>query len=159
MQIGTLKLEVQTWLLESEEKIPSNKLVEKFLVQVKEEGEKLSFPEDILKELIYLILVQRKNNVTKPQIWMSVRWLSQTPLLWKWKYGKPRTFVSPQLRDVFDLIFSYLPLPSRRPRKRKRREYPIEKIKELKKKGLSVRKIAKELGIPKSTIHRLLKKL
>ena len=38
-----------------------------------------------------------------------------------------------------------------------RKEYPIQEIKKLRREGLSIRKIAKQLKIPKSTIHDILK--
>ena len=42
-------------------------------------------------------------------------------------------------------------------RGRPRKKHPIEKIRKLRKEGKTVRKIEEETGIPKSTVHRLLK--
>lgn len=151
--MGDIKFDVQAYL-ESQETYPPKGLVERFLVQVKEDVEE-AISDNIARELINLILTQRRNKLRKNQIWRSVRLLSQEPFLWQWKYSEPRKFFTPQLRNVFEAIFSYLPSLSKRPRKR--REYPLQEIRALKKKGLSVRKIAKEVGVPKSTIHRLLK--
>ena len=154
--LDELKRDLQTWFREGKETFPPKKLLEKVLVQVKEDAKELDLNDLDIAELINLVLVQRKNKVRKSQIWASVRYAFRGDFSWSWRFGEERRVFSPQLRDVFELVFSYLPLPSRRPRKRK--EYPLEKIRELRDEGLSVRKIAKELGIPKSTIHRLLKK-
>ena len=163
--MSDLKLDIKTYL-ESKESYPPSDLVERFLVQIKEDAKEFSLgdveriPDYVLKEVINLVLVQRRNKVRKNEVWRSVRWASQEPFLWQWKYGKPRKFGNPQLRDVFEIIFSYLPYTHAPPRRlRKKKKYPLQKIRELKKRGLSVRKIAREIGIPKSTIHRLLKKL
>ena len=54
-----------------------------------------------------------------------------------------------------------IPLLKQRAKKERflrRKEYPIERIKELREQGLSIRKIAKKLDVPKSTIHDILKK-
>lgn len=164
--MNDLKLDVRTYL-ESGEDYPSNDLVERFLLQVKEEAKKFSLKDIgqvisdvVIRELVNLILAQRRSKLRKNEIWGSVNLLSQQPFLWQWKYGKPRKFVSPQLRDVFEIIFSYLPYTHARPRHlRKKKEYPLQKIRELKKEGLSVRKIARKLGLSKSTVHRLLQKI
>ena len=156
-RLDELQRDLQTWLREGKETFPPKELLEKVLVQVREDAKELDLDDLDILELTNLVLAQRKNALRKSQIWVSVRTVFHGNSLWKWRFGEAREVFDPQLRRVFEIVFSYLPLPSKLPRKR--REYPLEKIRELKEEGLSVRKIAKELDIPKSTIHRLLKKL
>jgi hypothetical protein len=61
------------------------------------------------------------------------------------------------LRTVFKTVLDALEEKPKAKRGRKpKREYPLEELKKMQESGMSLRQIAKETGIPKSTIHRLL---
>lgn len=162
-----LVAEVITFIEKSEEVQPSNSLVEKFLLRVKEDAledpaledvERGIISDDDIKELINIVLVQRKNKNKKREIWELVDAIFRGESYgYKWRYGSERECFSLELESVFEIVYGYLPPYPRGLREPK--EYPLEKIKELREKGLSVRRIAKEVGISKSTIHRLLKEV
>lgn len=58
------------------------------------------------------------------------------------------------LTDIAIVLTRCPPLPRGRPKARE--EYPIEKWRRMREKGMSIREIAKAEGVPKTTVHRLL---
>jgi hypothetical protein len=87
------------------------------------------------------------NKIGKQQIQIEAELLTLLRMLYSYQ----------TLRTVFKTVLDALEEKPKAKRGRKpKREYPLEELKKMQESGMSLRQIAKETGIPKSTIHRLL---
>lgn len=120
----------------------------------------LDFHPNAIKRILARALDVTKTNIEDVIDKVIDEWVEDKDDEWELEFGN-ETFVidiasflrNAHARDI------EIPLFKRRPKKERfRREYPVKEIKKLREQGLSIRKIAKKLDIPKSSIHDILKK-
>ena len=124
----------------------------------------LNFHPNAIKRILARALDVTKTNIEDVIDKVIDEWVENKDKEWDLSDSWSETFVidiTSFLRDAHgrDIDIPLFKRFKRRPKKERfRREYPVKEIKKLREQGLSIRKIAKKLDIPKSTIHDILKK-
>ena len=121
----------------------------------------LNFHPNAIKRILARALDVTKTNIEDVIDEVIDEWVEDKDDEWDLSESWSETFVI----DIFSFLRDAhardydIPLFKRRPKKERfKKEYPVEEIKKLREQGLSIRKIAKKLDIPKSTIHDILKR-
>lgn len=134
----------------------------RYYEDILEDVESGEIKDEDIRELVEIVLNERKLGHKKAQIKKSIENHFDK------KYGFTEGWTggyfghkwinrnwSHQIYYLFDITYDLWMPPYPRGRRRPR-EYPIERLRELRAQGLSYREIEKETGVSKSTAHRIL---
>lgn len=115
------------------------------------------FYYDILRTLVQRVVPLQKRGYSRTKIWkklmkqqIRVEGNLETWIRMLYDYNT--------IRKVVKAILDTMEQEKLKPKRGKKpeRQYPIEKLRQMRESGMSIRKISEETGISKSTVHRLL---